>query len=386
MECPKCKTSNPETNKFCGQCGAPFDPSSCAIDDYVCRQIESTLESKIKDRNLVEIEITEIISKKLIDWARIFAFFVGIPLALFSIIVIFIGINSYRQIENAKDNVIKNASHANEVLKRAIELEPRVTYATKQLIELDRRMSHMEKIQFDKTVKIELIAKLKKFENYLKDLGFNPSEYIVRTLQIIIDKEHKENTRYDQKENIIYVGDSIQDDEDLIYREYAMYILRTSLAEIHDLNKESFDDNYMTIESGLEDYFTCSYTGNPKLGVNTAQFRQERHGKLRFPEDCLRDLNNDNKFGNLRNVDAYQFGGIWGAAFWEMRKLYGQEKSDKLLFAAWNEFIKVVNKPEKYSPEKCFSIFVEIIIDKDNKLNEGKYNAKIKEIFAKRGL
>jgi len=399
MECPKCKNQNPDGNKFCSQCGAPFDPSTEGIDRYIGQKIDSILESKVKDRKVVEMEIAENVSKKLMGWTKIFGFFAGIPLTLASIFLIGYGIHSFNEIKSAKNNVI---TIAKEAIDETGKLKPVVQQAkelTKELANYENRILRLEhSVIFDLNIENRIKEKLDNFIKNLELVGFNPKRSTLTKLKVKIDEEHKENTYYDKKENIIYLGKDIQRDEDLIYREYTLYVLETIFSEVHDLMKDKIDDpnvkkylddNCMTIESGLADYFTCRHTGISKLGKDTAKFRQERHGKLRFPEDCLRDLENRYKFGDLSNVDAWQFGGIWGAAFWEIcsKEVTDEDKLlfDKLLFESWNEFLKIVNTTN-YSTEKCFPIFVNIILNKDKEKYKGKNNAKIKKTFADRGL
>jgi len=374
MNCSKCNTSNPETNKFCSQCGAPLDPSSCAIDEYVCRQVESTLKTLAKERSFVELEVVETISNKLMGRAKRFAYFVGIPIGLLSIILVIFGIKS-----------IYDISIVSSVVETAKELKPIVDDLSKQYKQINKKVEDIERnILFESPIEKKAKDNLIDFIKYLEKVGFKTKENTLTYLKVKVDNREPENVRYDHRENRIYLGETIQNDYDLIFREYVMYALVTSLENAH-INRESLDYNYGAIESGLEDYFPCSYSDNPKLGVIAAEFCQERYGKQFRRENHLRDLENKHKFGDLPHATIYQYGGIWAAAFWEMRKLSGKENSDKLLFASWNEFIEVL-KSKEYSPANCPFMFVRIILKKDKELNKGKYNAKIKEIFEARGL
>lgn len=350
MECLKCNTSNPETNKFCSQCGAPLVPSSSAIDEYVCRQVESTLKTLAKERSFVELEVVETISNKLMDRAKRFAYFVGIPIGLLSLVFIIFGIKS-----------IYDMSFAVKIIETAKKMEPDITRLSKEFDGLNTRMSRFEndQIVYESDIEKELKTKLDGFIKYFEKLGHKPKKSI-SYLKVKVDRINKENTRYDQKENRIYLGESIQNDSDLIFREYAMQVMIASLAE--GVDRESLDWHVRSIESGLEDYFTCSYTENPKLGVPSAEFCQGRYGKQFRRENYLRDLENNHKFVDIPNANIYQIGGIWGAAFWEMRKLSGKENSDKLLFATWNEFIKGYS--QDYISADCPINFVKIILKK----------------------
>jgi hypothetical protein len=378
MECLKCKTSNPETNRFCSQCGTPLDPRICTLNDYICQQVESTLKTQAKERNLIEIEIAEAISTKFVKWAKIFAYIVGIPLGLLSLMLIIFGIKSIYDITFASSMVEK----ASQIYKDAEKLKPRVDKVTEQLEPLELSVKRLESriVFYETPIEKELSSQLESFINFFKKLGYKP----IPGTRVRVDPKLKDNTYYDTKENIIIIGEKIKNDTDLLLREYAMHVLATSLAKA-GVDRDHFDNQNKAIESGLEDYFTCSHTNNPKFGTITSKIFKELYGVQFYKESQLRDLENNLKFGDIAIVNPFQNGGIWGAAFWEIRKLSGKEYSDNLLFKTWNEYINDLNSPD-YSPANSPINFVKKLLEVDQQLSKGKYINQIKAIFSRRGL
>jgi hypothetical protein len=60
MDCIECKTANPDSNRFCGQCGAELG-----------RTLEETVRKKgFRDRHATEMEITEAVVERLMKWGR----------------------------------------------------------------------------------------------------------------------------------------------------------------------------------------------------------------------------------------------------------------------------------------------------------------------------
>lgn len=60
MECIECKAANPDGNQFCGQCGAELGRTAA----------ETIRKTGVRDRRVVEWEITEAVVSKLSKWAR----------------------------------------------------------------------------------------------------------------------------------------------------------------------------------------------------------------------------------------------------------------------------------------------------------------------------
>jgi hypothetical protein len=82
MNCIECKTINPDSNRFCGQCGAELG-----------RTLDETLRKKgFRDRLATEMEITESVAGRLVKWAH----WLGIIAALIiGLSVLFLGKTYY---------------------------------------------------------------------------------------------------------------------------------------------------------------------------------------------------------------------------------------------------------------------------------------------------
>src|SRR4051794_33706322 len=57
MDCIECKAKNPDSNRFCGQCGAELG-----------RSLNETVSKGFRDRRVAETEITEAVLGRLFQW------------------------------------------------------------------------------------------------------------------------------------------------------------------------------------------------------------------------------------------------------------------------------------------------------------------------------
>ena len=112
MECIECKATNPELNRYCGQCGASLG-----------RSLEGTIQQEnIRDRNATEYAITESVMERLFKWTKWLGIVTAIPLFLFAILLGW----SYRDIRSAlekgKDQIgieVQNSKTEIEAVRQA---------------------------------------------------------------------------------------------------------------------------------------------------------------------------------------------------------------------------------------------------------------------------
>jgi len=77
MECTDCKATNPEGNRFCGQCGAKLGQSS-----------EETVGKKgVRDRHVTEMELTEAVAGRLMKWAGWLGKIAAVIVILFGVLL-----------------------------------------------------------------------------------------------------------------------------------------------------------------------------------------------------------------------------------------------------------------------------------------------------------
>jgi hypothetical protein len=100
MACSFCQADNPEDNKYCGQCGAPLDPIVGRLQNHLESrlklEVERTLEARLKDQKVVELETSLAIAERLSNWAKLFGAFIGIPVAALALTLGFLGFRTYK--------------------------------------------------------------------------------------------------------------------------------------------------------------------------------------------------------------------------------------------------------------------------------------------------
>lgn len=83
MICKACGAEMPDDHRYCGGCGSKLSPDP--LDEVMLRLNSlGTLVDKqmqLRDQRFLDIDTTEKIVTRLMNWARLFAFFIGIPLA-----------------------------------------------------------------------------------------------------------------------------------------------------------------------------------------------------------------------------------------------------------------------------------------------------------------
>src|ERR1700682_1673392 len=112
MECLKCKAINLDENKFCGACGTPLDLNTGDARAFSDAELRAKIQaelSQLRDQRVVEIETAAAIVERVSGWAKVFAFFVGIPLALLVIVLGGLGVKTFsdfsRMVTDAKAEV-----------------------------------------------------------------------------------------------------------------------------------------------------------------------------------------------------------------------------------------------------------------------------------------
>jgi len=123
MNCVECKTTNPDGNLFCGQCGAELGRSS-----------EETVRKRgFRDRQATEFEITHSVVERLMTWARWLGTIVAVIVALF---VLLIG-KSYMDVRTTVQE--GKTEIATAVLEGKRNIEPVVTSALREVSEFQQR-------------------------------------------------------------------------------------------------------------------------------------------------------------------------------------------------------------------------------------------------------
>ncbi|MFZ1548289.1 MAG: hypothetical protein WAT12_14540, partial [Candidatus Nitrotoga sp.] len=83
---------------FCPNCGDKFitEAATLAIPSGVLQaEIKAALKEHLKDTKAIELETAEAIVARIGSWAKLFGFFLGIPVAIFLAWLAMLGFTSY---------------------------------------------------------------------------------------------------------------------------------------------------------------------------------------------------------------------------------------------------------------------------------------------------
>jgi hypothetical protein len=134
---------------------------------------------------------------------------------------------------------------------------------------------------------------------------------------------------------------------------------------------------YLAIESGLATYFPCSFLNHPKVADQASAAGQDV-----FPPQ---NLLNSRRFSEiqLEEVASVQNDGseIWGAAFWELRELLGQQDSDRLLAKTWQDF-----GPRDSQTTSFYAKFFDSLVESSKGIRDGSQVEAVRAIFVRRGI
>jgi hypothetical protein len=157
-------------------------------------------------------------------------------------------------------------------------------------------------------------------------LGYKPPSGRV---EIEIDTKESMNAYYTG--NKIVIDQRMVDMPDVIYRTYTHRALET----VHDWS--NLDGGSRAIESGLSDYFPCSYQNNPKFGESFVKKLRNGLPPEFAKRGLLRHMVNTIGLDTVVGVEEHAAGEAWSGAFWEIRALVGRDRADALLFQTWSE-------------------------------------------------
>ncbi|MDP3799608.1 MAG: SAV_2336 N-terminal domain-related protein [Polaromonas sp.] len=164
------------------------------------------------------------------------------------------------------------------------------------------------------------------FEAFLVGCGYRPRE---SSLKVFVDPDLKDNVYYEPSR--VVLGAPLATDTDAFFRECSHHALLS-------IPFGTLGKHQRAIESGLADYFACSFNNDPRFGEQSIQVFSG------VPEiaskGALRLLENDRHYDEARSdSEMHDVGEIWGGAFWEMRHRLGSQLADRLLFEGWHASI-----------------------------------------------
>jgi hypothetical protein len=224
------------------------------------------------------------------------------------------------------DDILPNAllAQAEELMQRDHELaaeEP----ALALLVQRSKEAAKEAQTERDKAQKrleafqVSLQAMLSRYTKYLDNIGF-PED----TVSIQIGDGKDVNAWYDPNTKAMFIDPIFAGDVDAPRREYTHHVL-SKIITFEEQNQPM-----QQIESGLADYFPCSFADRPGFGEIVAAV-------INLGKPYVRILNNSRRFDETakRGGEVQDRGEIWGGAFWELRSVLGRDLADRLLVRAW---------------------------------------------------
>lgn len=399
IECSACKSSNPEGKKYCGDCGAFLEDALGPIKDYLDinlrARILAVLKEQYKEQKILESEIAEGIATKLSSWAKLLAFFVGIPLGILVITLGAIGIKNYLDFMSLVSNAKKDTEQRVEAARKDGEvitaqyqsLKDQLAQATSlasDVKELSTKVNQIsEKIGFVPTaaltpdLKSQLESSLSRFQKHIQEVGYKGTE---GGIKISVNSQKNEYGPAYYRDGTINVEAPFATDIDILFREYSHHVLLTSA-------KGNFVDEFMGLESGLASYLSCSFNSDPAFGEKSVTAFSNSVGKAYAKEfiakGSIHNLKNDRKFDDLKinpSDTSYVPAEVWGGVFWDIRELLGQDYTDKLLFQTWQSLQR------KDIAGNLPVYFYKRLVEVARSLGGEDHLNQIRELFQQRGL
>ena len=174
-----------------------------------------------------------------------------------------------------------------------------------------------------------LQALFNKYFDYLDRIAFSPAKERV-SVKVVKGSSAESAPNAYYVDNTIFIDPRLADDASVPLREYNHHLLNTSAGS------KAWSGHYAALESGLADYFACSFLNNPRLGEKASKFFKE------LGRPYIRNLDNDRQFTELAKTTSLEYpylgAEIWGGAFWEMRERLSRDVADGLLASVWLNF------------------------------------------------
>ncbi len=199
VKCLKCGVSNPETNRYCGQCGAVLNPTLGPLWDTIegglHDRLETLIRERFRDQKIVEVEIAESVVERVMKWTKNLAFFVGIPLVLLVGALTVWGIKSLtdfqkiittkqadveRELGQEKEKQITAIKAKSDALQRDLEIRLAASPVIKQLeakVEaIGVRIGFVPSKALTPEIQANIERAFSQFNEYLRIIGHDPGK------------------------------------------------------------------------------------------------------------------------------------------------------------------------------------------------------------------
>ena len=154
MDCIECKATNPDSNHFCGQCGAALG-----------RTLAETVRKEFRDRQAIEVDITESVVARLMRWSTWLGSIVALLVALFGLMLHGYYHDVGTTVENGKRDIMTAVQQGQNDIDAVRQTIPGLK---QQVVALQTDINQYKKVNSD----IEkLQAQLTSVKGQIVDLG-----------------------------------------------------------------------------------------------------------------------------------------------------------------------------------------------------------------------
>lgn len=368
------KPSKQETASA-GARSADVEATSSAewIDIYIHQRIDTAVKEKLEDTSIVN-QLAANSVEKVMQWLRPWQTIAKWMISIVSSVLLialaclgYIGIKSWSDIErtiHSKVREIVATEHlkSQELVKQfENKLQDYRGRVDKRIVGLNLDMASVKSEVDMLREKAKVFEFLNEFREYLKGLGFSRDQMAP---SVVVNKEYKHIAHFDPSRNAICLGPYSCQDKDVVGRHY----IHSQLRHYRVLAR---------VESGLADYFSCSYGDDSKFGEVYARL-STRQGE---PPECMRNLNNAKSLSDLSNEGRpIEVGEVWGGAFWEIRSRLGKLNADLLIMKAVLSFTPDLGGPADESK------FVTTLVEEVRQAMGHEDAKEVMAIFTKRGI
>jgi hypothetical protein len=241
MNCIKYKAANPEGKKYCGDCGSLLSLKDINDSD-LDQLIQKLVKDRFKDQKVVELELFETVLTRLSNWAKLFSFFVGIPVGLLLLVLGLLGIKTYSDfsglVNTGKQDLTQRLDQAQQqaetIKNKSDNLLTQYQVLERQLADvnaLNEKVGNLETavgkiaskvgVDFEHSAALtpeltkSLESSLVSYIKYLNKIGFETKGQRVK---ISIDPKDDKNSYYELKNNRITIGPSAAKDQTISSR------------------------------------------------------------------------------------------------------------------------------------------------------------------------
>jgi hypothetical protein len=389
MNCPGCSVENSDANTYCRGCGQLLDPKLVALESAFAMRlddrIKGVIDARFKDAKLLEVEVAEGVAKRLSEWGKIIAFFIGIPLVIVTTVLGVLGVKSYTDFSNAlkqatDEQSAKIQAHGKELLQtldEQLKKSPAIEQIQNEVNDLKTKFTILASPSLAATDKTKLDSELQKFQAYLMKVGFHANDDVA----VRIGEEdgvcyYDPEGQHGRPE--IFIQRNYANQTDVLLSEYARHVLMSErptdmIVPPGKPNAPSMLSNYSAIGWGLTYYLVCCYRDRPIFWPSAPKsewsVNLNKTGKLIL-------MSHSPLVAWTENSPAE----LWGALCWDIRGVLGKEQTCTCLREAW--FSLNENDPSDVQPHH----FCEKLIISAQRIDNGKFLSKITEIFKNRGL